>query len=153
METRSVRSYRLRGSRITRSQATALDRFWPIYGVEIPEAKLDLSALFPDSKEIIMEIGFGMGEATALVGRDFPDVGFLAVEVHFPGVGKLMASIEELGLKNIRIMETDVHILFEEHLEDQSLDGIHLFFPDHCAKKKHHKRRSFNPEFLSLIAP
>jgi tRNA (guanine-N7-)-methyltransferase len=113
METRSVRSYRLRGSRITRSQASALERFWPAYGVEIPEGKLDLPALFPDSKKIIMEIGFGMGEATALIGRDFPNDGFLAVEVHFPGVGKLMARIEELGLKNIRIMETDVHPLFE----------------------------------------
>jgi tRNA (guanine-N7-)-methyltransferase len=153
METRSVRSYRLRGSRITRSQASALERFWPAYGVEIPEGKLDLPALFPDSKKIIMEIGFGMGEATALIGRDFPNDGFLAVEVHFPGVGKLMARIAELGLKNIRIMETDVHPLFEEHLEDESLDGIHLFFPDPWPKKKHQKRRIVNPDFLKLIAP
>ena len=153
METRSVRSYRLRGSRITRSQASALERFWPAYGVEIPEGKLDLPALFPDSKKIIMEIGFGMGEATALIGRDFPNDGFLAVEVHFPGVGKLMARIEELGLKNIRIMETDVHPLFEEHLEDESLDGIHLFFPDPWPKKKHQKRRIVNPDFLLLVAP
>jgi tRNA (guanine-N7-)-methyltransferase len=153
METRSVRSYRLRGSRITRSQASALERFWPAYGVEIPEGKLDLPTLFLDSKKIIMEIGFGMGEATALIGRDFPNDGFLAVEVHFPGVGKLMARIEELGLKNIRIMETDVHPLFEEHLEDESLDGIHLFFPDPWPKKKHQKRRIVNPDFLKLIAP
>ena len=153
METRSVRSYRLRGSRITRSQASALERFWPIYGIEIPESKLDLPALFPNAEKIIMEIGFGMGEATALIGRDFPCDGFLAVEVHFPGVGKLMARIEELGLKNIRIMETDVHPLFEEHLEDESLDGIHLFFPDPWPKKKHQKRRIVNPEFLTLIAP
>ena len=153
METRSVRSYRLRGSRITRSQASALERFWPAYGVEIPEGKLDLPALFPDSKKIIMEIGFGMGEATALIGRDFPNDGFLAVEVHFPGVGKLIAQSEELGLKNIRIMETDVHPLFEEHLEDESLDGIHLFFPDPWPKKKHQKRRIVNPDFLLLIAP
>ena len=153
METRSVRSYRLRGSRITRSQASALERFWPAYGVEIPEGKLDLPALFPDSKKIIMEIGFGMGEATALIGRDFPNDGFLAVEVHFPGVGKLMARIEELGLRNIRIMETDVHPLFEEHLDDESLDGIHLFFPDPWPKKKHQKRRIVNADFLMLIAP
>jgi tRNA (guanine-N7-)-methyltransferase len=153
METRSVRSYRLRGSRITRSQASALERFWPEYGVEIPEGKLDLPALFSESKKIIMEIGFGMGEATALIGRDFPDDGFLAVEVHFPGVGKLMARIEEIGLKNIRIMETDVHPLFEEHLDDESLDGIHLFFPDPWPKKKHQKRRIVNPDFLLLIAP
>jgi tRNA (guanine-N7-)-methyltransferase len=148
-----VRSYRLRGSRITRSQASALERFWPLYGIEIPEGKLDLKALFPHSEKIIMEIGFGMGEATALIGRDFPEDGFLAVEVHFPGVGKLMARIEELGLKNIRIMETDVHPLFEEYLQDESLDGIHLFFPDPWQKKKHNKRRIINPEFLSLIAP
>ncbi len=153
METRSVRSYRLRGSRITRSQASALERFWPAYGVEIPEGKLDLPALFPDSKKIIMEIGFGMGEATALIGRDFPNDGFLAVEVHFPGVGKLMARIEELGLRNIRIMETDVHPLFEEHLDDEGLDGIHLFFPDPWPKKKHQKRRIVNADFLKLIAP
>lgn len=153
METRSVRSYRLRGSRITRSQASALERFWPAYGVDIPEGKLDLAALFPDSNQIIMEIGFGMGEATALIGRDSPHDGFLAVEVHFPGVGKLMARIEELGLKNIRIMETDVHPLFEAHLEDESLDGIHLFFPDPWPKKKHQKRRIVNPDFLLLIAP
>ena len=153
METRSVRTYRLRGSRITRSQASALDRFWPTYGVEIPEGRLNLRQLFPDSKKIIMEIGFGMGEATALVGQDFPEDGFLAVEVHFPGVGKLMARIEELGLKNIRIMETDVHILFEDHLEDASLDGIHLFFPDPWPKKKHNKRRIVNEGFLALIHP
>ncbi len=148
-----MRTYRLRGSRITRSQASALDRFWTTYGVEIPEGRLNLQELFPESKKIIMEIGFGMGEATALVGQDSPDDGFLAVEVHFPGVGKLMARIEELGLKNIRIMETDVHILFEEHLDDASLDGIHLFFPDPWPKKKHNKRRIVNAEFLSLIAP
>jgi tRNA (guanine-N7-)-methyltransferase len=153
METRSVRTYRLRGSRITRSQASALERFWPLYGIEIPEGKIDLPALFPDSEKIIMEIGFGMGEATALIGRDFPNDGFLAVEVHFPGVGKLMARIEELGLNNIRVMETDVHPLFEQHLDDQSLDGIHLFFPDPWQKKRHNKRRIINPEFLRLIAP
>lgn len=153
METRSVRTYRLRGSRITRSQASALERFWPLYGIEIPEGKLNLPAMFPDSEKIIMEIGFGMGEATALIGRDFPNDGFLAVEVHFPGVGKLMARIEELGLSNIRVMETDVHPLFEQHLEDQSLDGIHLFFPDPWQKKRHNKRRIINPEFLRLIAP
>jgi tRNA (guanine-N7-)-methyltransferase len=153
METRSVRSYRLRGSRITPSQATALDRFWPIYGVEIPEGKLDLPALFPDSKEIIMEIGFGMGEATALIGRDFPDVGFLAVDVHFPGVGKLMARIEELALSNIRIIEGDAHPIITTMIPDKSVDGVHLFFPDPWPKKRHNKRRIVNAEFLALIHP
>jgi tRNA (guanine-N7-)-methyltransferase len=153
METRSVRSYRLRGSRITRSQAHALEKLWPLYGVEIPEWQLDLPALFPDSRQIILEIGFGMGEATALIGRDFPEDGFLAIDVHFPGVGKLMARIEDLALTNIRVMETDVHDILERHLADASLDGIHLFFPDPWQKSRHNKRRIINEEFLNLIAP
>ena len=100
-----------------------------------------------------MEIGYGMGEATWQIAKANPAINYLGVEVHMPGVGKLMARIEELSLNNIRIMETDAHILFEEHLVDQSLDGIHLFFPDPWPKKKHNKRRIVNPEFLSLIAP
>ena len=153
MERPSVRSYSIRGSRITDAQRMAKDALQQVHGIEFKQEQINIPEIFPTSEKVIMEIGFGMGEATALVGRDFPGVGFLAVEVHFPGVGKLMASIEDLALKNIRIMETDVHILFEEHLEDQSLDGIHLFFPDPWPKKKHNKRRIINPEFLSLIAP
>ena len=153
MERPSVRSYSIRGSRITDAQRTAKDALQKVHGIEFTQEQIDISEIFPNSDKVIMEIGFGMGEATALVGRDFPEVGFLAVDVHFPGVGKLMARIEELGLKNIRIMKTDAHILFEEHLEDQSLDGIHLFFPDPWPKKKHNKRRIVNSEFLALIAP
>ena len=152
MQRDRILTYRLRGNRITEAQEAALFAHWQKYGLS-NDLALNLDEIFPTYKTRIMEIGFGMGEATALIGRDFPARGFLAVEVHFPGVGKLMARIEELGLKNIRIMETDVHILFEQHLEDKCLDGIHLFFPDPWPKKKHNKRRIVNPEFLKLVAP
>jgi len=153
MEQDSVRTYRLRGSRITAPQQSALDKYWEIYGMQYSEDFIDIPRLFPNSKEVILEIGFGMGEATALIGRDFPETGFIAVEVHKPGIGKLMARIEELGLSNIRIIEGDAHPIITTMIPDNSIDGVHLFFPDPWPKKRHHKRRIINAEFLALIYP
>ncbi|NBU57762.1 MAG: tRNA (guanosine(46)-N7)-methyltransferase TrmB [Actinobacteria bacterium] len=153
MEQDSVRSYRLRGSRITGPQQSALDKYWAIYGMAYSESSIDIPALFPHAKNVILEIGFGMGEATALIGRDFPETGFIAVEVHKPGIGKLMARIEELELSNIRIIEGDAHPILRTMIADSSLDGVHLFFPDPWPKKRHNKRRIVNQAFLELIAP
>ena len=153
MEQDSVRSYRLRGSRITGPQQSALDKYWGIYGMAYSESLIDIPSLFPNVKNVILEIGFGMGEATALIGRDFPETGFIAVEVHKPGIGKLMARIEELELSNIRIIEGDAHPILRTMIADESLDGVHLFFPDPWPKKRHNKRRIVNERFLELIAP
>ena len=153
MEQPSIRSYRIRGSRITGPQQSALDKYWGVYGIDYSTSFIDPAALFPNSKEIILEIGFGMGEATALIGRDFPDTGFLAVEVHKPGIGKLMARIEELTLSNIRIIEGDAHPILQTMIPDNSVDGVHLFFPDPWPKKRHNNRRIINAEFLKLIHP
>ena len=87
MEEPTVRSYRIRGTRITGPQQLALDTHWDSYGIEQNNQMLDFAQLFPDSEQVILEIGFGMGEATALIGRAFPQTGFLAVDVHRPGVG------------------------------------------------------------------
>jgi len=152
MEQDSVRSYRLRGSRITGPQQSALDKYWGIYGMAYSESLIDIPSLFPNVKNVILEIGFGMGEATALIGRDFPETGFIAVEVHKPGIGKLMARIEELELSNIRIIEGDAHPILRTMIADGSLDGVHLFFPDPWPKKRHNKRRIVNERFLELIA-
>ena len=151
MEQPTIRSYRIRGTRITAPQQSALDKYWGIYGIDYSLTPIDPSQLFPDSKEVILEIGFGMGEATALIGREFPDTGFLAVEVHKPGIGKLMARIEELGLANIRIIEGDIHPILQTMIPDNSVDGVHLFFPDPWPKKRHNKRRIINADFLQLI--
>ena len=152
MESRAVRSYKLRGRRITEGQQEAWDRQWPIFGIEYSDQKINLSELFPDSKRIIMEIGFGMGEATAQIAAADPTTGFLAVEVHRPGIGKLLLRIEEGGLKNVRAIEGDAFEVFEQMIVDSSLDGVHLFFPDPWPKARHFKRRIVNQEFIAAVA-
>ena len=152
MESRAVRSYKLRGRRITEGQQEAWDRLWPIFGIEYSEAKINLADLFPDSKRIIMELGFGMGEATAQIAAADPTTGYLAVEVHRPGIGKLLLRIEEGGLKNVRAIEGDAFEVFEQMIIDSSLDGVHLFFPDPWPKARHFKRRIVNQEFISAVA-
>ncbi len=153
MEQSSIRTYRLRGSRITGPQQSALDKYWDAYGIEYSIEFLNITSLFPSAEQVVLEIGFGMGEATALIARDSPNTGYLAVEVHKPGIGKLMARIEELALSNIRIIEGDAHPIITTMIPDKSVDGVHLFFPDPWPKKRHHKRRIVNTEFLALIHP
>lgn len=152
MEEPTVRSYRIRGTRITGPQQIALDKHWGDYGIEQSQKLVDLAALFPNAQEVIMEIGFGMGEATALIGKAFPEKGFIAVDVHRPGVGKLFALIHEHELTNLRVIQGDVHLVLYEMFADKSFDAIHLFFPDPWPKKRHNKRRIVNSDFLSLIA-
>ena len=152
MESRAVRSYKLRGRRITEGQQEAWDRLWPVFGIEYSAQKINLAELFPDSKRIIMEIGFGMGEATAQIAAADPTTGYLAVEVHRPGIGKLLSRIEELELKNVRTIEGDAFEVFEEMIVDSSFDGVHLFFPDPWPKARHFKRRIVNQEFIAAVA-
>ena len=152
MESRAVRSYKLRGRRITEGQQEAWDRLWPIFGIENTDQKINLAELFPDSKRVIMEIGFGMGEATAQIALADPTTGYLAVEVHRPGIGKLLLRIEEGGLNNLRAIEGDAFEVFEQMIVDSSLDGVHLFFPDPWPKARHFKRRIVNQEFIKAVA-
>ena len=152
MESRAVRSYKLRGRRITEGQQEAWDRLWPVFGIEYSDQKINLTELFPDSKRIIMEIGFGMGEATAQIAAADPTTGYLAVEVHRPGIGKLLLRIEEFQLKNVRTIEGDAFEVFEQMIVDSSLDGVHLFFPDPWPKARHFKRRIVNQEFIAAVA-
>jgi tRNA (guanine-N7-)-methyltransferase len=152
VESRAVRSYKLRGRRITEGQQEAWDRLWPVFGIEYSDQKINLAELFPDSKRIIMEIGFGMGEATAQIALADPTTGYLAVEVHRPGIGKLLSRIEDLELKNVRTIEGDAFEVFEQMIVDSSLDGVHLFFPDPWPKARHFKRRIVNQEFIAAVA-
>ena len=152
MESRAVRSYKLRGRRITEGQQEAWDRLWPVFGIEYSDQKINLTDLFPDSKRVIMEIGFGMGEATAQIAAADTTTGYLAVEVHRPGIGKLLLRVEELQLKNVRTIEGDAFEVFEQMIVDNSLDGVHLFFPDPWPKARHFKRRIVNQEFIAAVA-
>jgi tRNA (guanine-N7-)-methyltransferase len=152
VESRAVRSYKLRGRRITEGQQEAWDRLWPLFGIEYSDQKINLAELFPNSKRVIMEIGFGMGEATAQIAAADPTTGYLAVEVHRPGIGKLLLRIEEGELKNLRTIEGDAFEVFEQMIVDSSLDGVHLFFPDPWPKARHFKRRIVNQEFIASVA-
>ena len=153
MERPSVRSYSIRGSRITQAQREAKDELQAIYGIPVEAKKINLREIFPTSEKIIMEIGFGMGEATAIIAKNHPNNGYIAVDVHPPGIGKLLARIVENDLKNLRVIEDDVHVVLPYMFDDESLDGIHLYFPDPWPKKKHNKRRIVSAGFLALIHP
>jgi tRNA (guanine-N7-)-methyltransferase len=153
MERPSVRSYSIRGSRITDAQRAAKDDLQKVHGIEFKQEQIKISEIFPTSNKVIMEIGFGMGEATAIIAKNHPNNGYIAVDVHPPGIGKLLARIIENDLTNLKVIEEDVHVVLQHMIADESLDGIHLFFPDPWPKKKHNKRRIVNEGFLSLIHP
>jgi tRNA (guanine-N7-)-methyltransferase len=152
MERPSIRSYSIRGTRITEAQRAAKSLLQEIHGIPVESKKLDLRVIFPTSQKVIMEVGFGMGEATAIMALQSPQNAYLAVDLHPPGIGKLLSRIQEQGITNIKVIEDDVHVVLPYMIENESLDGVHLYFPDPWPKTKHHKRRIVTPAFLELIA-
>jgi len=149
---RKIRSFVLRQGRLTPAQERAFLSGWPVYGLEYQKEPLDISQAFErsDSKKIL-EIGFGMGDATAKIAQTLPDHDFLAVEVHAPGVGALLKHMQEGDIENIRIIQHDAVEVLNNMLADGSLDGVHIFFPDPWHKKRHHKRRLIQAEFVKLL--
>ena len=135
---------------MTRAQNAALIRSWDRFGIEFGTT-VDTKALFPNAKEVIIEIGFGMGDATAEIAKAHPENGYIAIEVHPPGIGKLLSLIEEHELTNVYIIEGDAIEILQNMFADHSIYGFHLFFPDPWPKLKHNKRRIVNAEFLALI--
>jgi len=146
------RSYRLRGVRITPAQQLARDTLWAKFGIEFQESILDLAKAFAKPQPVVMEIGYGMGEATWQIAKDNPAINYLGVEVHMPGVGKLMARIEEFALTNVKLIERDAFEVFHYMIADSALDGVHLYFPDPWPKKRHFKRRIVNQRFIAEVA-
>ena len=152
MEPVTNRSYRLRGIRITPAQQLARDTLWAKFGIEFQESILDLDTAFAKPQPVVMEIGYGMGEATWQIAKDNPAINYLGVEVHMPGVGKLMARIEEFALTNVKLIERDVFEVFHYMIADETLDGVNLYFPDPWPKKRHFKRRIVNQRFIAEVA-
>ena len=142
----------MRGVRITPAQQEARDTLWAKFGVEFQESQIDLGDLFPSAQPIVMEIGYGMGEATWQIAKADPRVNYLGVEVHMPGVGKLMARLDEYELTNVRLIERDVFEVFHFMISDGALDGVHLYFPDPWPKKRHNTRRIVTQRFISEVA-
>ncbi|MEU3266611.1 tRNA (guanosine(46)-N7)-methyltransferase TrmB [Streptomyces bacillaris] len=150
---RRIRSFQPRRSRVTTGQQEALERLWPTWGLDIDGKRvLDLDQLF-GGLPVVLEIGFGMGEATAQMAADDPGTGILAVDVHTPGQGNLLGLADKAGSTNVRVANGDAVILLREMLAPESLDGLRVYFPDPWPKARHHKRRLIQPEFLDLVAP
>ena len=140
-----------REGRFTPGQRRAFDRLWPRYGID-DNGKLDLNAIFGRHAPRTLEIGFGNGENLARLAAAEPEQDFLGIEVHRPGVGRLLQSIEEHELSNVRIVCHDAVEVLENPLADTCLDRVLILFPDPWHKKRHHKRRLIQPRFVELLA-
>ena len=149
---RPIRSYVLRQGRVSNAQQRAYDTLLPKFGIPYSGQPLDLDRLFGSHAPKILEIGFGMGETTAAIAAAHPENGYLAIEVHTPGVGSLLKQIDEHGLTNVRIIQHDAVEVLRQMIAPAALAGIHIFFPDPWPKKRHHKRRLLQPAFVALLA-
>jgi tRNA (guanine-N7-)-methyltransferase len=148
---RSIRSFVLRGGRLTDGQKRALEELWPRFGVEPGDAELDFPAVFGNRNPVIIDIGFGDGESTLQMATASPGENLLAVEVHRPGVGHLLIGLETNLLTNVRIACADAVTLLRSNIPDNSLAGARLYFPDPWPKKRHHKRRIVQAGFIALL--
>lgn len=149
---RRVRSFVRRPGRITAAQKSALTRLMPVYGIPFAEACLDLDAAFGRSAPRVLDIGFGDGEALLTLAANNPDVDFLGVEVHEPGIGHLLVLLERAGLTNVRVVDRDVVDVVAAMLPDAGFEAVNLLFPDPWPKKRHHKRRLVQPPFVEQLA-
>ena len=148
---RPIRSFVTRAGRITPAQERALETLWPRFGVESGEVELDLARLFARSAPRTLEIGFGNGENLAALAQAHPERDYLGIEVHRPGVGRLLLALEERALSNVRVICRDAVEVLERQIAIASLDEILILFPDPWPKKRHHKRRLLQPPFVALL--
>lgn len=149
---RKVRSFVRRPGRITTGQRRALKELMPRWGVAFAACRVDLDEIFPRGKPCVLDIGFGDGEALLTAAARFPDIDYLGVEVHEPGIGHLLTLIERSALKNVRLINRDAVDVVEQMLRDESFEAVNLFFPDPWPKKRHHKRRIVQPGFIEEIS-
>lgn len=150
---RNIRSFVLRQGHMTAAQQRAIDTQWTHYGIEYSKQNIDLNISFNSHAPKILEIGFGMGTATAAIAQQLPNLDFLAIDVHGPGVGNLLKLIDEKNIKNIRVMRHDAVEVVNNMLINHCLHGIHIFFPDPWQKKRHHKRRLIQRPFVEQLLP
>jgi tRNA (guanine-N7-)-methyltransferase len=149
---RSVRSFVLRSGRATTGQQRALAELWPKYGVEFSSTTLDPQTLFGRVAPCMIEIGFGAGEALLEFATAHPQIDCIGIEVHRPGVGRLLLGAEASALRNLRVICHDAVEVLQQQLAPASIALVHIFFPDPWPKKRHHKRRLIQPPFVELLA-
>jgi tRNA (guanine-N7-)-methyltransferase len=136
---------------MTPAQRIALDTLWEHYGIESGDAPLNFDDIFGRHAPRILEIGFGMGDSLAEMAVEHPELDYLGIEVHRPGVGNLLKILNARQLKNVRVICADAVEILNNQIPDTSLDAVYLFFPDPWHKRRHHKRRIVQPPFVELI--
>lgn len=148
---RKVQSFVKREGRLTKGQAAAIEQHWPAMGLEVKNGMLNFDEVFGRQAPVVLEIGFGMGKSLVEMAAAEPDKHFIGVEVHTPGVGACLMDAAEQGLSNLRVFEHDAVEVLAQSIPDGSLARLQLFFPDPWHKKRHHKRRIVQPEFVEKL--
>ncbi len=150
---RPIRSFVLRGGRLTPGQKKAFTQYWSQFGINLQNnSLLDYRQLFGNAQPVWLEIGFGNGESLVRMAAEHPQRNYLGIEVHPPGVGRCLMQAAQNELKNLRIINEDAMKVLQAHIPAHSLHGLQLFFPDPWHKKKHQKRRIVQPRFVELTA-
>ena len=149
---RRIRSFVLRAGRTTPAQDRALKLLWPAYGIDLTETALDLQAIFGRTAPRCLEIGFGAGEVIGTLAKNNPHIDYLGIEVHRSGIGRLLLLAQTDVLKNLRIICDDAVDVMRHHVPDESFDEVLVFFPDPWHKKRHHKRRLIDAQFIATVA-
>jgi tRNA (guanine-N7-)-methyltransferase len=150
---KTIRSYVIRGGRITLPQEKGLEEQWPRFGLDLFKANEALRDAFPvPEADLIVEIGFGMGDSLLAMAESFPEQNFIGIEVHVPGVGRLVNEASKRNLQNLRVFCADAIDVLHDCIADNSLTRLQLYFPDPWHKSRHHKRRIVQPAFLELVA-
>lgn len=148
---RGIKSYVVRSGRMTQAQRRGLEDVFPRLGLTLEQGRLDLEALFGRGAPCVVEIGFGMGGSLFEQAMAYPETDFIGIEVHPPGVGKLLDDVDKAGLSNVRVYREDALQVLDDCLPGESIDTLQLFFPDPWPKKRHHKRRIVQPAFLERV--
>ncbi|RYU69093.1 tRNA (guanosine(46)-N7)-methyltransferase TrmB [Aliivibrio finisterrensis] len=150
---RKIRSFVRREGRLTKGQEGAITECWSNMGIDFVEQMLDWNEVFGNNNPVVLEIGFGMGASLVEMAKKAPELNFLGIEVHRPGVGACLAAAKEAGVTNLRVMCHDAVEVFESMIPDSSVHTLQLFFPDPWHKARHHKRRIVKAEFAEMIRP
>ena len=148
---RRIRSFVRREGRLTKGQEKAIEECWSTMGIDFAQQRLDWKEVFGNDNSVVLEIGFGMGASLVEMAKNAPEKNFIGIEVHSPGVGACLASAQEAGVTNLRVMCHDAVEVFEHMIPDNSLITLQLFFPDPWHKKRHHKRRIVQLGFAEMV--
>jgi len=149
--TRPIRSFVKREGKLTTGQQNAIDQLWATHGIDLGEQQLDLASLFGRDAPVVLEIGFGNGLSLAEMAETHAELNFFGIEVHKPGVGSCLVQAKKRELNNIRVSGDDAVLVLNQQIPDASLERVQIFFPDPWHKKRHHKRRLIQPDFVEHL--